>query len=360
MSEKPERLPLVPLLWALAVTCVTVLVAGLPLKADETKPLKCGRLLITPDEPRSFLGRLVLPPAHISDLDGRFRFSEVATVALRLLHMYPASGFYFIGIGRSPFPFIDIMNLISPGSAATVPISYREYIGKKQFIPFHRWAEELGPFSRSREQTRIHLFRHLRRFIPTRDQLGYREMVILDFADNGRGLAKFSADLIAFLSEENRPVRHQLVFLSEKANPDELYLDQLATFILPESEFDSIMGPLAKYSSAFREFRPFHWYPEIEQTLRARLPRFRNIQLTDELKNLANLLTDEAFKPFAPYVHYVPDPSSRHYVEVLRSRRQHGRFQRVLQMEFNRLYSTSLSFRATIDAARASQPAFQP
>lgn len=314
------------------------------------EPTKCSALLTGSEIPRSFLSRNLLPPLGLSDLNKKFRFSQIASVVLPLLEMYPLKDFYFIGIGRSPFALVDMINLISPGTATTVPISYNEYIRRKPlFSMYTPWKRDLEPFSKSDNRVREALFSHLKRFIPSQEQLGNRQIVILDFANYGSSLAKFSADLSAFLKSENRAGIHQLIFLSAKLHTDDWYLDNMARIILPEDEFNSIMGKPEGTRIGWWEI---HKRLEIDGTLRARLPKFQNIQLTGELDKLGSLLDGEEFKPFAPYVHYVPDPSSRHYVEVLTPRREHDRFLQVMRSQFDHKYSGDPAFRGLVDRSR--------
>jgi hypothetical protein len=101
------------------------------------EPTKCSALLTASEVPRSFFSRHLLPPTGLSDLNKKFRFSHIASVVLPLLEMYPLKDFYFVGIGRSPFALVDMINLVSPGAATTVPISYNEYIRSKPIFSMY-------------------------------------------------------------------------------------------------------------------------------------------------------------------------------------------------------------------------------
>ena len=314
------------------------------------QPIACDTLLSAAEVPRFFLSRWLRSAVRLSDLNRKFRLSHVTSAVVPILDRYPADQYFVVGIGRSPFALIELMNLINPGSATTVPISYNEYTGRKPWFSIYTpWKRDLEPFSRGGAAARQKLFDLMDQFLPTEEQLGGRQIVILDFADYGSSLAKFSTDLKAYLESRQRPSTHQLVFLSVKHHSDDWYLNQLAEKTLPRAMSDAILGARGAGRVGWWMI---HEQPDVEARLRTVVPKFLNLNLKGDLNALGHVLDAEAFKPFAPYAHYVPDPGSRHFAARLIPRPKHALFARVMRRQFEDTYARDEQFRAVIDRVR--------
>lgn len=243
------------------------------------------------------------PGGWFSRLSGwkRYEFLGAMTVTLEILKRFPPDQFYYVGIGRSPYLFLDLLSFMTgekavglgPNRIATiVPISYNEYIARKPILNLTKqWKEALEPLSRGSVQDQAKLQQMLTRFLPSSEQLAGRKLLLMDFSDYGSSLAKFSVDL-GFGARD-----HEILFISAKSHTDHWYLDLLGR-------------------TAFGRL-PINWWqigenPGYEAELRTRLPRVHGFILQGELGPLAYALDGGDYKSHAPFPHSVPKTGSRH------------------------------------------------
>lgn len=295
----------------------------------------------------------VIKPNRLSDLGFRFRFSHLATLAFHILEKYPLDKYYFVGIGRSPFPIIDMIRQISPESASTLPISYNTYVRSKIAHGISRWWSpmnvsprklELEPFSQGTDQQRDALFEEMDQFIPSEQELAGRQIVVLDFSSSGRSLSKFSVDLSAYLKNTDRNLEHALIFISSEDHRGEWVPYQLSLAHLGKNNFKKIVNNTEWYRLADN--------PKIYNHLKSHLPSFSQFLLRGDFSELSYVLDREEYKPYAPYVHYSPSPNQQNIPATLTERTAHKKFVEVLGIQFLEQYKINPKFKSKIDEFR--------
>ena len=282
------------------------------------------------------------PGGWLSRLTGwkRYEFHGALTVSLEILKRFPPDQFYYVGIGRSPYLFLDLLSFMSgqepvgfgPNRVATlVPISYNEYVARKPIFDVSKhWKEPVDPISRGSSEDQRNLQQLFDRFLPSTERLAGRKLLIFDFSDYGSSLAKFSVDL-TFSGRD-----HEILFVSARQHTESWYLDLLA-----RTRFGA---------------RPVNWWqiaehPAYELDLRARLPRFHGIDLRGDLGPLAYALDGGDYKSHAPFPHFIPKTGSRHEVwESLRVRSAYVKFAKHLKADLQRETESNPRLRATIQA----------
>lgn len=307
-----------------------------------TDPVQCdpslfARLAEVARPQRTLFNRFSTETSELSHLSKKIKFAEIATLSEEIMKHYPPSKYFVVGMGRSPFPFVDYINLARPKSATTIPVSYNEYIGSKPWFPSPSsapWKRKLEPHSRGKDPAAFRKF--MADFLPSESELAGREMVILDFADYGTGINKFSVDLKDFLQSQGRTTAHKLAYVSARRHADQWYLAQLAE----------------EHGLGRQEWWMLGERPALEKKLRNELPGFVNIHLRDELEELGSKLDEEVFKPYSPYGHHTPTAGSKDFKATLPERREHKKFVEALSADFTHALESSPEFRRLIDSHR--------
>ncbi|OFZ83458.1 MAG: hypothetical protein A2583_04485 [Bdellovibrionales bacterium RIFOXYD1_FULL_53_11] len=109
-------------------------------------------------------------------------YKETKELTLEILKKYPPSGYFYLGVGRSPAPVLALLKEISPAGAAELPYS----AGNRQSV-----TDAL---------TRRRLDAHFDRFFPAPGKLGNRKILLFDFTETGRGLDAADQELRAYLA----------------------------------------------------------------------------------------------------------------------------------------------------------------
>ncbi len=183
-------------------------------------------------------------------------YANARDLAIEIMTKFPPEKYFYLGIGRSPFPVTALIEALRRGSTGTLPLSNVRSEGAVGFEIFDTFV----PWNAYREE----LFAHFDRFVPSSLTLGNRKILMIDLAvSSGSGLTGAHGMLKAYLSERC-------------------------------------------WGCAVEGLALNYWYPRSTAGARVRQAGHEVIILNDRYPALAEALAYEKYKDYAPYGSYLP------------------------------------------------------
>ncbi len=156
----------------------------------------------------------------IARISESFDFQDILEITQMIQRKCPPQDCVAIAAGRSLYAFVDLMNLLAPGSAYSVPLSYAR---KVSIAPLNRGGFDFNsaPLAYQRrlvsayslqEQHREKIYRHFDVFFPSSDILQTKRVMLMDFSATGASLIRFHEDVKNYLFA--RKIDVQLTVLS--------------------------------------------------------------------------------------------------------------------------------------------------
>ena len=231
---------------------------------------------------RAFLGFLLLCIVQtvyagetLSLNKGELRFVE--QTAKEIQKRFPPSQYYYVAVGRSPVLLVTYLKLKNPGSAGYLPATKA------------KWASNLDMVS---EEDQTYLREHLKRFLPSDDELGGRKILLIDHVQSGLGLKRVQH----YFNDLLRPklAAESLALVFKPLNGDHIesdfkliYSDKKQIQVFASEKFDDY----APYTTATL-FRP----QDLSQV--SANPRFR--YLVDALRSALKMESPSCKEIFSP------------------------------------------------------------
>lgn len=135
-------------------------------------------------------------------------YSFIHSTAQTIEKDYPTTKYYYVGLGRSPSPFIAYLQLIGIDSAAYLPASKL------------KWANNLDRLS---DFEKRQLREHLLRFLPPKAELDGRTLLLIDHTQSALGLQRMRHYIRGLLGSDY-PVESLALVFSEHNHE---YLDEM-------------------------------------------------------------------------------------------------------------------------------------
>jgi hypothetical protein len=201
---------------------------------------------------------------HLAQLEEPL-YQEVRHLTQKVLEICPPQECFYVGVGRSPTPVMALMELLFPENLVTLPLTYFRYD-----YPGASHSERGRYFLSKIQEQRLRL--HLKRFLPSPEDLKNKKLLLIDFAITGESLLSasyfvrkhvdLSALTLAFVSSEDALFDPEAIDVKIKLLSD--YPELYSSFAM--QMFDG----LAKYgqykiSSPFVQFlKPRDEYREFQ------------------------------------------------------------------------------------------------
>lgn len=271
--------------------------------------------------------RLARGTAALNDLHPDLSFKSLQALAQEVMRHQDPDHAIFIGIGRSPFPITSYVNLVHPGGAYTVPLSYRERLPLYQrLVPYSPRHAILTPYSWGKRQEyryrvdsaglahaervwipaphlRANIFRLLDRYFPPPEKLARKKAVLIDFADFGWSLAYSYLDVEAWKRARGYDFKVEVMFLHDRPGYPGTYWGE------------------------------GRWETEVFKTAAIAPPAYRTIDLW-KFPRVGKLFASGSLKAFSPYPHFMPVSRAAEDPMIVPANPRFAEFERALRNAF--------------------------
>lgn len=112
-------------------------------------------------------------------------FKDTQRIVREIRDLYPERAHIYIGLGRSPTPFMAYLKILGLRNVFNVPLSSMRSHPNRENMPHalrRRYESPLGPALQER------LWEHFERFLPPGETLEGRKIVLIDYAQSGSSL----------------------------------------------------------------------------------------------------------------------------------------------------------------------------
>jgi hypothetical protein len=126
-------------------------------------------------------------------------FKETQRIAREIRNLYPDRAHIYIGLGRSPTPFMAYLKVLGLRNVFNVPLSSMRSHPNRENMPHasgRRYEKALGPALQER------LWEHFERFLPPGEMLEGRKIVLIDYAQSGASLVSAQQYISEFYARQ--------------------------------------------------------------------------------------------------------------------------------------------------------------
>jgi hypothetical protein len=194
------------------------------------------------------------PPRPLTDIS-QDEFFEIAKITKRLSSAYPSDKYIFVAIGRSPTPIMAMLAAFGHKDLYMVPFSNTRNHPDISWIENYNFRTSTDGALRPRIEAQ--LFEHFARFLPTKEVVGERKLLLLDFVQSGASLASADAYILKYFEKNNIKLVTEKLILSD-VDSSHKQVDAIAR--LPQ--FDMFHSPflMSLRRSAYEPYSEFGRY----------------------------------------------------------------------------------------------------
>ena len=184
-------------------------------------------------------------------------FEEIQSVSEEIMTKFPPNQYFYVGVGRSPTPFMAYIQAIDPTASVNIPISsFRARLTGASSSYHH-------PLSLEHEAK---LNRHFMKLLNL-EQIGNRKILLIDFSERGDTLISLNQYLSKYLRLTHKPNKVEMLALASPNNFDRIATNMRGTnnatvISLRERPLLSSKLTLQRYDPV-AEYGAFHiWNPD--------------------------------------------------------------------------------------------------
>jgi hypothetical protein len=134
--------------------------------------------------------------------------NDLEVAAKAIMTRFPQDKYFVIGIGRSPTLLMAYYSLVAPDYTAQVPLTHFKYS-----------TAFAGPLTESEERV---LFQHFDQFIPDAKLINGKQILLLDFVENGHSLIAAAKYLNKYFAEKGVQQPEVLAMISSEGSKADL------------------------------------------------------------------------------------------------------------------------------------------
>jgi hypothetical protein len=149
------------------------------------------------------LALIVAFPCPGPDLD-QIEYEQARDVALEIYRAYPPGEYYYVTVGQSLPPVAEVLKHLSPEGTTNLPLS----------DSYARPEKSPGYYDPLSTEAETNLFKHFNRFLPTKEQLGGRKILLVDYAEGGGSMVGAEEYISKFLDKERKGTKAEVFLLA--------------------------------------------------------------------------------------------------------------------------------------------------
>lgn len=141
-------------------------------------------------------------------------YHDTKNLVQDIIKRYPPHEYYYVGVGRSPAPIIEVMNAAGIEGASELPLSGSKHLPLKNVT---------GGLDRQKQ-----VLEHLGRYLPDSKILAGKKIVLLDYAYSGEGLTN-ATEVVDWYLKQKSPGTSVDVMAVTDVNNDQETIAKLKT-----------------------------------------------------------------------------------------------------------------------------------